>query len=363
MITATGPLNDLATELKRQMTTRRDLLADTRLVSLSEIDGGDRDKPNPVELLIDLPDGMEGFSVNDHAHGQIATHLDVPRKLYDRLLGNHPDLLCGLTNGLLAREPAKRRVRILDDKVRAFLSDRYRPRDNWDLMDLAVLPVLRDFAGSVEVKRCDLTETKMYVKIVLPDFEMPVTPKVGDVIRGGVIIQNSEVGSGSLGIYPYTDRLICTNGMVHTDMGKRQRHVGKRIETTDTTEAWELYSDETIRLDDEAFFAKCQDVLKAVLNETVFEQIVGQMQELAGIRVQGAPDKVVELFASTHRLRETERDSMLEALIEDADLSGWGYVNALTRTARDLTDFDRQTELETLAGELVSDHGWALVAA
>lgn len=354
MITATGPLTDLARELKRQADSARDFKADTALVSISS--------ESPVELLVDLDGRAESFGIRPHAHDQIATHLDISRKLYDRLLVNHPDLLAGLVNGLFARERSIRRLRTLDGNVRAFLSDRYRPRDNWDLLSQAVLPVLEEFAGSVEVKKADLTDTRMYLKIVLPDFEMPVTPKVGDVIRGGVIVQNSEVGLGSLGIFPYTDRLICTNGMVHTDYGKRSRHVGRRIEG-DENEVWELYRDETIRLDDQAFFAKCADVLRGVLNESVFEAIVKQMRELADIKIDGAPGKVVEIFAEKNRLRETERDSMLTKLIEAADLSAWGYVNALTETARDLDDADRQTDLERLAGDLVSNRSWALAAA
>lgn len=358
MITATDPLSDLATELKRQVANSRDLIADTRLISISN--QGEADQA--PKLLIDIADTVQEFGIKSHAHGQIATHLEVPRKLYDRLMGTHPSLHEHLINGLLSGEPAKRRLRILDGDLRAFLSDRYRPRDNYDLMEKAVLPVLDEFIGKVEVKKCDLTDTRMYVKVVLPEFQRPITPQVGDIIRGGVIIQNSEVGAGSLGIYPYTDRLICTNGMVHTDYGKRSRHVGKRIEASDT-EAWELYSDDTIRLDDEAFFAKSADVLRGILNESVFDAIVEQMRELAGIMVKGAPDKVVELFAERHRLRETERDSMFEKLVRGADLTGWGYVNALTETARDLEDADRQTELETLAGELVADQSWALAAA
>lgn len=360
--TATGPLAALAEQLKEVAGSKRDLMADTRRVSFSPHGlNTTTNRPSEVELLVDLGEDLVPLKVNRYAHTQVADHLGIQFKLYDRLLVDHPDLLADLANGLLSREPSKRLLRTVDGKLRAFLSDRYRPRDNWDLMEQAVLPVLGEHAGRVQFKKCDLTETRMYVKIVLPDFEMPVTPKVGDVIRGGVIIQNSEVGAGSLGIFPYTDRLLCLNGMVHTEMGQRSRHVGKRIESE--SEAWDVYSDATLALDDAAFFAKCSDTLRAVLNETIFEKIVGQMRDLAEIRVQGSPDKVVEVFASRNGLNDTEAGSMLTALIEGADLSAWGFVNAITRTARDIEDADRQTELETLAGRLVSNHDWALAAA
>jgi hypothetical protein len=366
-ITVDSPIRGLADELQRQLGTKKDLMADTRRVSFTETDaewlhgeGPARDEddvrrsPRGLDLLVDMPDGARAFKVTGHAHDQIGQHLGINSKLYDRLLANHPDLLANLANGLLSREPSTRMLRTLDGRVRAFLSNRYRPRDNWDLLDGAILPALAEFPGVAEFKRCDLTETRMYVKVVIPGLEKQVTPKVGDVIRGGVIIQNSEVGAGALVIAPYTDVLRCTNGMVHTDFGQRTRHVGKRI-VEDEQEAWELYSDETLALDDAAFFAKCGDTLRSALNETVFDRIVEQMRDLAQIRFEGPPDTVVEVFASRHTLTENERGSMLTALIEEGDLTAWGYVNALTRTARDLESPDRQTELETLAGRLVSD--------
>lgn len=356
-ITPDSPIRGLAEELQRQLATKRDLVADTRRVSFSEIDAA----AVPLdggELLVDLEGGPQAFGVTRHAHGQIADHLGIQQKLYDRLLTKHPELHRGLVNGLLSREPSKRMLRLLDGNVRAFLSDRYRKRDNWDLLEKAVLPVLADHPGPVAFHRCELTDTRMYVKIKLPQFEKPISPKVGDAIHGGVIVQNSEVGSGALAIFPYTVKLDCLNGMVHTEYGKRHVHVGGRI-GGDREDAWELYSDETLRLDDAAFFAKCRDALAAVLNETVFDAIVADMRDLAGIAINDAPDKVVELLSDRHRFTGDEAGSILGSLIDGGDRSAWGYVNAITATARDLDDPERRVELETLAGRLTTDREWA----
>lgn len=367
-----SPIRGLAAELQRQLASKRDLIADTRRVSFTqenpewlrgESDTREADG-SALTLLVDGADGGNpaAFGVTRHAHTQIADRLGVPWKFYERIQTKHPSLLVGLANGLLSREPEKRMLRTMDGKVRAFLSDRYRPRDNWDLLDKAILPELNQYRGTVEFKQATLTETRLYVKVVFPDIERPVTPKVGDVIRGGLIFQNSEVGDGSLGIYPYSDRLICLNGMVHTDFGKRSVHVGGRIQSSE--EVWDLYSDATLQKDDDAFFAKCRDTVKAVLDASVFEAIVAQMQDLAGLRLSAPPDEVIEVFARRHSLTDGESGSMLSALIDEADRSAWGYLNALTRTARDTEDVDRQTELETLAGRLCGDpQSWATLAA
>jgi len=368
----TNPLVQIDAELQRQLETKRDLVADTAALSLAEEDGklymnADVTRTENGQATTEV----ERFGVNRWAHVQIASHLGIPWKLYDRLAWGakterkekpaQPDLLAHLANGLLVREPSKRMLRTIDGNVRAFLSNGYRRRDNFDLLGDGVLPVLKRFPGRVDFKACSLTETRMYVKIVLPDMEKPVTPKVGDVIRGGAIIQNSEVGAGQLGVWPYTDRLSCTNGAVHTEYGQGQRHVGRRIEMEDG-EAWDLYSDATLKLDDEAFFAKVRDTLTGVLNEQVFDRIVADMQELAGIEVRNAP-QAVEILSERHGFSDGEQKSLLDNLMIEGDRTAWGLVNAVTRTARDHENADRQVELEKLGGQLVAERKWALELA
>jgi hypothetical protein len=251
----------------------------------------------------------------------------------------------------------------MDGKARAFLSDTYRPRDNWDLLDQAILPAIHDLPeqtrNGLYFKECSLSETHLYVKIVLPDFEMPVTPAVGDVIRGGLIVKNSEVGSSSLMIAPYTDRLWCLNGAVHTEYGQRQRHVGKRTGGNgDDAGAWEFYSDETLRLDDAAFFSKCRDTVRATLNEQVFQAIVQQMRDLAGIPIEAQPVAAVEEITRRHDLSQAEGESILTTLLSGQNglgLTGWAMVNAITQTARDLRSADRRADLEALAGKMIAD--------
>ncbi len=348
--TIESPIQGLSQELQRQLSTKRDIMADTRLVSFAPMERGD--DPAKLALDIDLPGGVERFGVRRTAHQQIASKLDIGWPLYERLMTNHPDLLVQLANGLLNREPKRRLLRVLDGDVRAFLTDSYRCRDNWDLMEQAVLPVLAE-RTDVKFSRCELTDTHLYVKVLLPEFELPdPTPKVGTVIHGGLIIKNSEIGWSSLLVAPFTTQYWCANGQVHDVMGQRQRHVGARPKNE--AEAWELYSDETLKLDDAAFFAKTRDVITGVLNETVFDTIVGNMAELAGVKVDRAPAAAVEILGRRVGMTQGERGSMMQHLIEGGDLSAFGYVNALTATARDL-DIDRQVELEITAGRMIDD--------
>lgn len=125
-------LMDLAAELQRQATAKKDFLADTRALTARAASGG---------IVLDGING--GLEIQPTAHAQLADALAIPRTYYDRLLTASPDLLAENVNHWLHAEPARKLVRTLDGKARAFLSDRYRPLDNFDLW--ACLCLLGDY--------------------------------------------------------------------------------------------------------------------------------------------------------------------------------------------------------------------------
>jgi len=71
----------------------------------------------------------------------------------------HPDVLASTVNALFQREPDQRMIRTLDGRVRAFLSDRYRPLDNDELAEV-VFPTLANL--DVEILSCEITERRLY---------------------------------------------------------------------------------------------------------------------------------------------------------------------------------------------------------
>jgi hypothetical protein len=115
-------LTELAKELERQNDAKRDYVANTSalvLVDASTLRVADKGS----------------FSVSDHTHGQVAQHLDIPKKYYDKMRVQAPELLENNVNYWFQEKPAKRLVRTMDGQARAFLSDRYRPYDNWDVAE------------------------------------------------------------------------------------------------------------------------------------------------------------------------------------------------------------------------------------
>jgi hypothetical protein len=351
-------LGGLVTELERQQAGKRDVMADTRRIQLVDTRIATLDPTTRVDLAIDNDGGLEEFPVRRYAHQQLATETGVPWKLYERLQNQHPDLLIGLANGLLHREPSKRMIRLLDGEVRAVVSNRYRRLDNYDLMEQAVLPVMAEFP-EMEVSKWQLSETRLYIKLTLPH---EIEIKVGDVAQAGVIVSNSEVGAGAIMVAPYTNILWCSNGAVHMQFGKRKHHAGRRIEVAD--EAYDLYSDATLKLDDAAYFAKVADLMRAACNESVFEQIARSMRDLTEISMDGDPVEAVKELSQRHGLTEGEGGLLQKYLLQVGKTNtAWDYHQALTRSAQD-ADPDRQTELEQLAGDLLltDANDWALSA-
>lgn len=375
-------LESLANELIRQQESKADYVVDTRRMTFSTVrkgighvltEGGSEETLQESYLTFDGEghDDIAGGPVNDFAHNQIAQRLNIPKRYYDRMREDAPALLDSNVQHWFANAPETRMVRMMDGRVRAFLSNRYRRLDNLDLMEKAVLPELSRYDGRLVFHVAALTDERLIVRALLPDLaadvELDPTNHTifpgrtgGDIVQAGVEIKNSEVGKGALSVAPFIWRLRCFNGLVISAAGLARYHLGREQEES----AYAIYRDDTLRADDQAFWMKVRDAVGAALSETQFAAIVGDLREtITGERVVD-PVAATERLAKTYSLPDGEQASILRHLAEGGDLSRWGMVNAITRAAKDADDFDRQAELETLGGELVAvgANDWARIA-
>jgi hypothetical protein len=131
-----------------------------------------------------------------------------------------PFLLGANLGGWLSQSDKRYMVRTLDGTARAFLSDRYRRIDNYEIAQ-ATLPIIGGMPDA-KVESCEVTENRMYIKVVNPRLEAEV--QKGDIVQAGIVISNSEVGLGSVSVMPLVYRLACLNGMIVNDLGKRKYH-------------------------------------------------------------------------------------------------------------------------------------------
>jgi len=337
-------LEQLGLELKRQRAAKRDFIATTDSMSMTVRDGERFRLFNEGQMHMD---GPQEFGMTSLFHRQLGASVGIPAAYYDKMREKYPELLAGNVNAWLGREPSRHMIRTLDGAARAYLSDRYRRIDHWEIAE-TVLPLIGEMNGA-RFDSCEITDRRMYIKVVNTRLEAEV--RKGDVVQAGIVISNSEVGVGSVSVQPLVYRLACMNGMIIADMGKRKYHVGRVADE----EYWELFSDDTLRADDAAFMLKLADIVRTAVDEAQFAVVVERLQQAANAPFAGWQVPVVmELTAKQYGLSKNEQGGILDHLIGGGDLTRWGLSSAVTRAAQDVDDYDRSTELEGI--------GWQIAA-
>jgi Domain of unknown function (DUF932) len=327
-------LVQLAEELTAQQETKRDFHAPTS--SLSMLDNGN--------FQLETNNGSEEMPATDYAHAQMASRLQVPKPYYDRMRRESPDLLSTNINHWLGKKQGETSlVRTLRSQMRAFLSNRYRVVDNQDILAIAI-PELAD-NSALKIVSCNVTEQKMYLKVVNTNLEAAIS--VGDVVQAGFVLSNGEIGNSGISVEPFLYRLICTNGMSVPDRKIRKNHAGRGVENHD------LYAIDTLQAIDDAFKFKIRDLIRSAISVTTFNEIVADMQASKDDAIEGHPAKAVELTAKAIGLNGDESSTVLNHLIRAGDLSRFGMLNAVTRTAEDIESYDRATEVERLGSSVL----------
>ena len=380
-------LTELAAELERQVNTRRDFLAATPQLEMRVKPNAAGDRPAGVALALDK---NGEFGINRLGHEQIAGHVEIPQRYYDRMLEQAPQLLATNVNERFRRPPVprpegmdavaeqarrlermhnrvanirqvaprvdmRRLVRTLDGNVRAFLSPRYRPLDNHDLAEV-VLPELTERGCKVE--SMELTERRFYIKASMPSLEMPVpgSKRVGDVVRMMLTISNSEVGSGALRIEPSAFFLVCLNGAIFETALKRY-HVGRVAELE--AEVREILSTEARAADDRALWLKVRDTVRVAFDRDFFAAQVARLGEATQDRIASTNvEAIVDTAIETLSLQPALRGSILRNFISPpeggaADFSRYGLLNAITATANGVEDYEMATALEHAGGKVL----------
>lgn len=290
------------------------------------------------------------------AHRQIAEHVGIPQKYYDRMRDEAPELLSNNVNNWFKQNPAVRMVRTLGEECRAVLSDRFRPMENIDLLG-AVVPVLMDIG--VEVLSADITDTKLYIKAVDERIkrDIPTGKAMGDgghtifdTLCPAIVISNSEVGLGRLMVQTSVFTRACTNLATFGESSLKKHHVGGRNEFADAS--YEMMSSKTKELTDAALWAQAGDVVKGAFAQARFDAICNKMAGSVADKVVDAI-QVVELASTRFGVNEEEKAAVLRRMIEGADMSRYGLFNAFTRTAEDLPSYDRASEFERFGGQII----------
>lgn len=334
----------LVGELQRQAQSKRDIAA-----PLGDVRVQTEDKA--LSVLIGDKHRFEGLT--ETAHNQLGTYLGIPAKFYDRTRNDFPDLYDYNINYLLQKNADKVRMfRTLDNRVRAFLGRSYNRIDNLDLLKY-LAPALGAVPG-LKYRSTNVTDSYMYIKTVTDEFTGQV--RVGQTVRMGAILRNSEVGLASFSAYPFWETLQCLNGMTIERLGSRKYHTGSHISFDEDT--YEIYSDEAREADDRAYMLKVRDMVTSVFKPDVFNTLLNDMKEAAETPLGPKPQKTIEVLAKRAGLSKDEEEAVLGHLLNATGLDGgktqWDLASAVTRTAQDVNSYDRASQLEVLGGRIIS---------
>ena len=207
--TRNATLADLAAMLRDQQARKVDIVAGAGQIRACGgqlvIDGTD---PALGEDGVTLTAGS--FTPTAVCDQGIADKLGIPAAYLRKMREQRPSLYDANVNAWLSGDPRSFLIRCLrpaagagSGAARAFLSDGYKRIDNLDVL-LAALDGIRDAGVPAEVDGCDLTERRMYVRVVceqvrtlapalLADYRSPFTGAAGaenPVVFAGFVISN-----------------------------------------------------------------------------------------------------------------------------------------------------------------------------
>ena len=367
-------LSELVKELERQKDAKVDFVADTRGVRVMVDQAGKlRLVPQDSRAGEWLP--KDGAPIKPTALTQFGSKAEpeVPSQFMARLAAARPQRAAELLNGLMADSPARRFVRVLDGQVRAFLSDRYRVLDNFDIA-FAALDAVRASGG--EVIEAALSDTSMRLKFtsraIWDAIELKqrgdkgnwyagglgnqehlqrVNARTGGDLPGGpgtihplITVHNSETGHGGFAVRFGIVQAICFNlATVEEMVGKV--HLGERLSVG-------IYAEETISQESKAIYMKARDAVRAAFNPEHFKRIVAMAQKAQGEQVT-APTAAAENVAKAAGLSDKSKDVLLGFFIRDYDQTRYGMAQAVARLAQEEPEAEKTAELEDLAGKLL----------
>lgn len=262
--------------------------------------------------------------------------------------------------------------------ARAFLSDRYAPIDNYDVL-LAGLDGIRAAGVEVDIHSANLTERNMRLSVSCPQVTALApgllaryrTPFGEDGLRrdgggggrmlgtpgheyrpetvfAGFEIRNSETGGGAFAIVPRIVIRICSNGLTVTADALKQVHLGGRLD-----EGIVKWSEDTQRRSLELVRAKVTDAVRTFLSPEYVAKVVAGIEETSGKPIADV-QATIQRVAKVHAFSDAEASSILDCFIRSGDVTAGGVMQAVTAAAQMVDNPDRAAELEDVALDVLA---------
>lgn len=343
-------LSELVAELERQKTSRYDVVVPTTQLSVG-VDVGTN------TIFMDVPQVQDHLPNKKHeitryAHEQLATKCNIPQRYYDYMRDQGKlDLLTDNVNTWLP-DREKRLIRVMDDKVRAVLSDRYRIIDNYDVLFEALQEFKKIQASgiNVNIKETSLTDRHLYIKVTSPDLTGEVMHYQGktEPVEAGIIISNSEVGCGAFRVEPFINVLVCQNGLIG-EHKLAKVHLGKErgIGMID-------WSDKTLEYQDMTLWSEIKDLITTTFNPSIFKEWLDKINKVASVEIQ-KPILAVDNIIKKYAIPQSIKDDLVHQFMKETP-TAWGLSMAVTRVAQDQSSYEKQIDLERIGTKILESY-------
>ena len=333
-------LKALAAELKRQHDNKCDFIVNTRNLQIQTNSKGES------KLTFTFNNKPVSFNVNDNAHQQIASRLNIPIRYYQKMQLESPQLLDQTINDSFKKVAENRMLRTLDGTTRAFLSDRYRRIDNLEIC-AAIYPFIES-TKFLSVESAEVTDFHLYLKVINKRFKAEISK--GTTIQAGFVISNSEVGAGCLKIEPLIFNSVSKNALIFKNCLHKTNHIGRQFKFSAPCE---IPADE--RNYNVTILTKLQkDIQAAVSDSETFDTIIQLLKQVKQIPLQKNIVKAVESLTNDFSLSPNERGDILRQLCICEDYSRYGLIQAISAASKISNSYERATELEHIGGDLLT---------
>ena len=382
LATRNASVQDLATLLRQQHARKLDVVAPASAIRAES--GQLVLAGTEAQLTEDGVTPTDGVYVPTEVLDEgLAAKLDIPRGYLRRLRQARPDLYDANVNGWLHDRNESRAFLVRCFRgdgdgpgiARALMSDKYGIIDNLDVL-MAALDGVRQAGVDLDIDGCDLTERRMYVRVVAPQIKAfaPAllagyrspwggqdvgngwTPDrvaraaqregqayaAGDepIVFAGFKITNSEVGNGRFTITPMLTVQACGNGLSITADALSKVHVGARLD-----EGVIKWSRETERRALALVTSQTTDAVENYLNTDYLNAKITEIEAIAG-RPVSDPVKTVELVSKTLSFTPEQQATILSHFVKGGQLTAGGVLQAVTSAAQTIADADAAHGME-----------------
>ncbi len=337
-------IENLVSEILRQKDIKEDYVVGSQFLRMEAWDS---------ELFLrvldaDGNDRLEPLMITDTAHRQIGARLGIPAKYYSTMFDECKELLTQNVNFRLRLNPEQRMLRVMDGRVRAFLSNRYLRIDHYEVA-CTVLPAMTKVKDLRFISN-HINEDRLYIKATHPTLVSKVTPDI--TAQAGIMVCNSETGLGTFYVSPM---IYCPELKVAmiSDSGKVKRtHAGPVYRTE---EHFQLRPEQFLTLEDNEFAERIRLSVDEAWNEESFNDTVNGMREaLSAVITAAEPAALVHEAASAFAMTESEEEGVLTLLNAENDMTRFGVACAITRQSEMAESYERATELEEISYRMLT---------